>query len=304
MDDVIPDDFRRGLVLPAAPFEFTVPQRFYRLQLEHFEGTAEHRKSGRCDLELLSNLHWATDVDSANFYGDGLDVLRRIKEDNLWGAGGEIDGDTPIDFRWIQKMDAMVFNFASMHLLHLFPVRPFEANAIELLLNLETHFNKTVEVALEHNAKCLVFRTNNAICSELFHSEYRDWVTFYENVRAFYLDPNYKVSAQSDILREEKLIRQCVESLGGEHQRDRVREFCSFKYSLTRFGIQTINELIAEYVLRTQRDLFERTGLKLILFDSWKLYENRCQYAPDGRHYTPLFPVQTMAIANIIGQWC
>ena len=322
LDDVIPNNFDHSLVLPVAPYEFAISQRFYRLQLEQFVSASEHKSSGRCDLELMTNLHWATDVDSANFYGDGLEVMQQIKEDNLWRAGtlgvGERvpsassnGSEFDFDFRFTQKMDAMVFNFASMHLTHLYPIRPFEAHAIETLMNLESHFNKTVEVALRRNAKCLVFRTNNAICSHLFHSEYKEWTTFYENIRAFYDDPNYKVNAESDILREEVLIQQCVqwnykEELEEKYgnYKDRVREFCSFKYTLTRFGIQTINNIIKKYVYRMQERLFDKTGLKLILFDSWKLYEDRCEYAPDGRHYTPLFPVQTMAISNIIDKWC
>ena len=318
MDNVIPNDWSHSLVLPVDPYEFTVSQRFYRLQLEQFESSLGEKRSGRCDLELMTNLHWATDVDSADFYGDGLEVMHNIKEDNLWRTG-KLGADTNLnkeindhfDFRWTQKMDAMVFNFASMHLTHLYPIRPFEANAVETLLNLEAHFNKTVQVALRSNAKCLIFRTNNAICSQLFHSEYKEWTTFYENIRAYYSDPSYTVNATSDILREEALVQQCVqwnyredlESQYGDY-RGRVKEFCSWKYTLTRFGIQTINSLIKQYVDRTQQRLFEQTGLKLLLFDSWKLYEDRCEYAPDGRHYTPLFPVQTVAISNIIDKWC
>merc|ERR1712228_1087093 len=79
------------------------------------------------------------------------------------------------------------------------------------------------------------------------------------------------------------------------------------KYTLMSYGAIEINKRMKRWVNKKQRQLMQdESDLKVIYFDAFSLYENRCQYSrqTDGRHYQAIEAVQTVALMNIVNNYC
>eukprot|EP01084_Bolivina_argentea_P082485 149357_1 len=205
------------------------------------------------------------------------------------------------------KYNIIYINFAALHLLHLYPKRKYGTSGtgqLNMLINIEKYFDEIIEIALKlNNVKCIIFRSSQAICKDKYVGKFKELVQLYTNDS---IDDNIT----NDCYKSNSINPTQI-YLNYSYNYNNYSNFiingydlCSSKWTLTNNGSMNLNERMRKYITLKQNTLNRK--LKLIFFDAFKLYVNRCQYTAitDGRHYHRLLPVQMMAFANIINNFC
>eukprot|EP01084_Bolivina_argentea_P113070 201606_1 len=210
------------------------------------------------------------------------------------------------------KYNVIISNFHIAHILHLYPSRLFESNAIDLIIHLETYFDQFIDLILsdENNkqTKCILFQSMNPICHESYTGKYEVDSNYYMN-----LFENHNSSYSY------RIIIECLMkfNLNETHiyQQNNITGFVLYgidictNYTLTGIGSITLNKRIQLYLSNKQKEIqLKKPYLKLLYYDVFKLFNgnNKCQYTEkeDGRHYPPLYPLELMSLLNIIKIWC
>jgi len=159
-----------------------------------------------------------------------------------------------------------------MHLLHLFPVRPFE----NLFFTQNFKFMMTLVMeSVSNNTQCVIFRTTNPIATSKFTGEYNEYAKLYDE-------------------HNESAIRECA----NEYQNYEVCEKAIF----TNKGVRWINEKMHQFVAEYKSDY----GPKLVLMDSYNLFVSNSKYTAigDGRHYHSIKNLEVALLKETIEKKC
>eukprot|EP01084_Bolivina_argentea_P190496 327341_1 len=114
------------------------------------------------------------------------------------------------------------------------------------------------------------------------------------------------------IQKEKEIIKKCIAYhnitvKGNSLLYKESMDICSHKYSLTNIGSNHINKIMINYVKARQEELYNEFGLKLLIFDAYKIFHNfkkHCDIGNDAIHYPGLYHAQLMAFINVINEWC
>lgn len=184
-------------------------------------------------------------------------------------------------------------NLQSLHLLHLYPVRPwvmgltctcsFQATCTSNFLgfvNLERWFESLVEVFLsaETSVRAVVIQTPNSVCEEAFVGKYKAW---FDNA-----EDNYKKCA-------EWVMKNGIRRIDGKVSPQAVFQHLPqntpFREAedICRNGVMARNgtDFVARRIRKSVQDMVGR-GLRVGLVDATDLTRpDQCSHTSDGRHY-------------------
>ena len=204
-------------------------------------------------------------------------------------------------------LNVLFIDFQLIHATHLSPARKMEKFAVDMIINMEAHFDKIIEIGIKYKdrMKCIIFRPPNPICKEKYDGNWIKLSKIYEDII-----PNLNETGLRNItqlkgcLRDNKLKwNETYGYYGDRNISIRGIDICA-KYTLTQVGVKEIEKRMKSYVYKRQNEIYKEYQLKLIYLDYVTLFKDKCNLTKDGRHYPQLLPVQSMVLFNIIQKWC
>lgn len=170
-----------------------------------------------------------------------------------------------------KKQKVVIWN-QGMHLLHLFPEKPFEN--LFFTLNFKLVMTLVME-SISQSTECVIFVTTNPIATSKFTGIWQERATQYDE-------------------NNQTLIRRCAE----EYQNYEVCENAVF----TNKGVQWLNEKMHQFVAEYESE----HGPKLVLMDAYSLFVNNSMYTgtEDGRHYIQIKNLEVALLKETIEKKC
>jgi len=219
--------------------------------------------------------------------------------------------------------DIAILNFAVAHRLHLFPIKN-GWNTEMVIANLgpsirfEEQIQKTVNLASEAGARCIILKTMNPICESEDKAIFRLPREFYRNLEelsrnggtfdeeACYsridkwkdIVPDYHSSlgnlSKTDLCnttalrsKRSELEAGCVgtisnqlleEGKGDEYNAEEIQTLCSYKFSQTNVGIESRRDQVQHFVQTNQERYLREHNVKVIFFDWYKIVKDHDNY--------------------------
>lgn len=179
--------------------------------------------------------------------------------------------------------EILVVNFG-LHWLHLTPSRSVRSCVVERWLEYETFLDNVTRLAVEINAKILLFKTTNLICDDQYYGG---------------------LSAANQLYRskDKDTLQKCHESVNKSFSHSgvvltdtgSVDSYCQ-NGTFNEIGSAHLNRRMEKHVREWQAP--EGSNLTMRLLNEHDLQS--CSYTNDGRHYHTLNLVRIRLLGNII----
>ena len=194
---------------------------------------------------------------------------------------------------WIDlKPDIIFYNPFGLHLLHLFPLRPFQYNSIGIIDKYQENLLEIYKISKQINAT-MIYRGIGPLCYAK------------DTLRYYLIRKKYEEYYNDNNVESDKRIIGCINDMKQReiYQFDNhsinSMEFCT-NWTFMNEGVLHQNALIERFVINLQ----ETGDRNVFYYDRYKIFHNNVEIckdeAKDSVHWQPTYGADAMYLTNFI----